>query len=441
MNALYLDLRSGVSGDMFLGALLDLGVGVTEVEHQLRGLPVYGWHLHVARAMRSGVAGTKVDVHVSETCHPDGHDATGGHANEHQPTEMGHLPVNAGEHGYTPTVRQPHRDAKTIRSLIMSSPCSPWVKEHSISVFQRIAEAEAKIHGCCPDDVHFHEVGAVDSIVDIVGSCIALEIIGRPKVLASEVTDGCGWVECAHGRYPVPVPATIEILAARKIPIRQCGEPHELVTPTGAALVAEFADSFGPIPLMRVQRVGYGIGARELAGRPNVLRALLGEVVAEVESPQRDWETDTVAVLETNLDDITPEMLGHFAEQMFGAGALDVFFTPVQMKKNRPGVLLGLICAADRADEFTEKIMRQTSAFGVRRTLCERRKLRREFRTVVTQFGDITVKLGLLNGEIIHVAPEYESCKEAASKTGARLADVYDAARRCFSNEGSQEKH
>ncbi len=314
--------------------------------------------------------------------------------------------------------------------MIAASGLSPWVKDKSIAVFQRIAEAEGKIHGLPPDQVHFHEVGAVDSIVDIVGACVALELLGRPRVLASAATDGCGWVDCAHGRLPVPAPATLAILGARQVPLTQCEEPTELITPTGAALVAEFAESFGPMRNFVPQRVGFGVGTRQNRGRPNVLRAVLGETQRDASGC--DWETDTITVLETNLDDVSAEILGNFVDRALAEGALDVFFVPIQMKKNRPGVLLTVLCVDAQADRFTESILRETSAFGVRRYPAERRKLRREFTKVATPFGEITVKLGSLNGKVVQAAPEFESCKAAAEKSGAPVKDVYAAALKGF---------
>jgi hypothetical protein len=288
--------------------------------------------------------------------------------------------------------------------------------------------AEGKIHGKPAEQVHFHEVGAVDSIIDIVGACLAIELLGRPRLLAAPVVEGTGWVKCAHGRFPVPTPATLEILGARGVPVSQCDEPHELVTPTGAALLAELVESFGPMRDLTTLRVGYGLGMRENKTRPNVLRAVLCETAAT--ASVHDWETDTVAVLQTNLDDANAEVLGAFAEKALAWGALDVFHTPVQMKKNRPGVLLTLLCAEAEADKFAELILKETTAFGVRRQLAERRKLRREFATVKTPFGDVTVKLGKLDGQVVQAAPEYESCKRAAEQAGVPLKQVYEAANR-----------
>ena len=218
-----------------------------------------------------------------------------------------------------------------IQGLIDRSLLSGWAKDKAKAIFRRIAVAEGRIHGRPAEEVHFHEVGAVDSIVDIVGACIALELLGRPRVLASAVVEGTGWVDCAHGRFPVPAPATLEILGARGIPITQCEEPHELVTPTGAALLAELAEGFGPMQDLTPTRIGYGLGSRENRTRPNVVRAVLGETVALAAGPTRDWETDVVVVLETNLDDASAELLGNFSEKALAQGALDVFHTPIQM--------------------------------------------------------------------------------------------------------------
>jgi uncharacterized protein (TIGR00299 family) protein len=307
------------------------------------------------------------------------------------------------------------------------------VKQKSVAVFQRIAVAEGKVHGLPPEKVHFHEVGAVDSIVDIVGAGIALELLGKPRVLASPVVEGTGWIDCAHGRFPIPAPATLAILGARGIPVSQCEEPHELVTPTGAALLAEFAESFGPMRQLVAEKIGFGLGARDNETRPNVLRAILGEAqAAGVAVNAHNWETDTIAVLETNLDDINAEVLGHFVELAFSKGALDVFHTPIQMKKNRPGVLLTVLCAEDEADKFTELLLRETSSFGVRRSAAERRKLAREITEVQTAFGAVAVKLGRLDGRVVQAAPEYESCRALAAQAGVPLKAVYEAAVRAI---------
>ncbi len=244
-------------------------------------------------------------------------------------------------------------------------------------------------------------------------------------MLASDAVDGAGWMDCAHGRFPMPAPATLEILAARGVPISQCEEPHELITPTGAALLAEFVEKFGVIERLVPNRVGWGVGGRENKTRPNLLRAVLGETEA---ASAHDWETDVVAVLETNLDDASPELMGHFVERAMAAGALDVCQTPAQMKKNRPGVLLTVLCRPQETERFSELILRHTSAFGLRHRLAQRHKLRRQFLTVRTPYGEVTVKIGRLDGEIVQAAPEFESCRKVAEEKNVALKAVYEAA-------------
>ncbi len=453
MKTLYLDIFSGISGDMLVGALLDLGADPGKLDRELSKLKMDGYHLHVARAQKSGIEGVKFDVHLAHD-HDHGHEehdhgdhehhhaenqGHGGHSHSHSHGDETH---SHGDHGHEHSHDHDHDEDRTftgIKNLIQGSKLSPWVKRKSIAVFQRIAVAEGKIHGKPPGQVHFHEVGAVDSIVDIVGACIAFELIGKPRVLASAVVEGTGWVDCAHGRFPVPTPATLAILGARGIPLSQCEEPHELITPTGAALLAEFSEGFGAMENLVAERIGFGLGTRDNLTRPNVLRAVLGSAAAPkagrstpaAKSPAPlDWETDRVAVLETNLDDISSEILGGFMDSALEAGALDVFHTPIQMKKNRPGILLSVLCAECDADRFSEMILRQTSAFGVRRSLVERRKLCREFATVKTPFGEVTVKLGKLNGRIVQAAPEFESCKKVATRKKVPVREVFIAASR-----------
>ena len=551
MNTLYLDIFSGISGDMFLGALIDLGADVRALERELEKLQLGGWQIHAARGRKSNIEGVKFDVrlthqqregHTDGTTHSHPHSPREGHGHENDhpgagpaqgahggpliATSQGRVELSVFETNVPPRFRlyfldpkgeatappapatvtletirpgkkrhafkfkhqgdyleateqlpEPHeftavvtlkrgtrtekyetgfvedhhhhdhgqsrgpdheghdhaRNFSQIKELIQRSALSDWVKQKSIAVFRRIAVAEGQIHGLPPEQVHFHEVGAVDSIVDIVGACVALEILGQPRVLAGPVVEGVGFIECAHGRFPLPAPATLAILGARGAGVTQCEEPHELVTPTGAALLAEFAESFGPMQGLVATKIGYGLGARDNRTRPNVLRAILGESSA-ADSGGHDWETDTVAVIETNLDDINAEILGHFVERAFAQGALDVFHTPIQMKKNRPGVLLTVLCAAADADKFSELILRETSAFGVRRHSTERRKLKRELVTVKTAHGEVTIKLGQLNGKIVQVAPEFESCKKLAAEAGVPLKQVYEAALKEMTN-------
>jgi hypothetical protein len=414
MKTLYLDIFSGISGDMFVGALIDLGADARQLERELKKLKLDGYHLHIARQQKSGIAGVKFNVHLA-----DAHEHRHGH----------HHHDHAHEHHH-----EENRTFEGINKLIGRSKLSVWVKKKSVAVFQRIAEAEGKIHGLPPEKVHFHEVGAVDSIVDIVGACIALELLGKPRVLAAPVVEGTGWVNCAHGRFPVPAPATLAILGMRGIGVTQGDEPHELVTPTGAALLAEFVESFGPMQNLVAEKIGFGLGMRDHHTRPNILRVVLGRAskVQNSKSKMPDWETDRVAVLETNLDDVCGEILGHIVEAALAAGALDVFHTPIQMKKNRPGVLLTVLCAETEADRFSEMILRETSAFGVRRTMAERRKLRREFFKVKTPFGEVTLKIGRLNGKVVQAAPEFESCKKLAVRAKIPLKRVYEAALKAF---------
>jgi uncharacterized protein (TIGR00299 family) protein len=253
-------------------------------------------------------------------------------------------------------------------------------------------------------------------------------------VFASPVVEGTGWIDCAHGKFPVPAPATLAILGARGIGLTQCEEPHELVTPTGAALLAEFVESFGPMENLVAGKIGFGLGTRENKTRPNVLRAVLGSH-SKVQSPKSkvaaaglDWETDRVAVLETNLDDCAGEILGAFVETALAAGALDVFHTPIQMKKNRPGVLLTVLCVESDADKFSELILCETTAFGVRKTVAERCKLRREFAEVKTALGKVTVKIGRLGGKVVQAAPEFESARKLAAKAGVPVKQIFEAA-------------
>jgi len=424
---------------MFIGAMLDLGLTLDHLERELAKLPVEGYHLHVSRDKRSEIEGTKFDVHLGHhhgNEHTHEHEHEHGHEHDHQhghAHEHGHAGKHDHQHSHEHGDKHEHgRSYTEIRRLIAGSGLSEWVKTKATAVFHRVAVAEGKIHGQPADQVHFHEVGAVDSIVDIVGACVALEYLGQPRVLASAVIDGTGWIDCDHGRFPIPAPATLEILAARGVSISQCDEPHELITPTGAALLAEFVETFGPMEGLAVERIGFGVGSRENKTRPNVVRAILGPSAA---TAAHDWETDMVAVLETNLDDANPEWLGHFVEKAMADGALDVCQTPTLMKKNRPGVLLTVLCAQAEADKFSEWILRHTSAFGVRRTVAERRKLRREFREVRTPFGEVSVKIGLLDGRVVQTAPEYESCKKLAQEKNVPLKTVYEAALAALTSE------
>jgi len=432
MKTLFFDLFSGISGDMTLGALLDLGVHFEDLQNELKKLNVAGYHLHSARAKRFQIEGVQFSVHLENAALPHTHsfnplDPLHSHSHTHEHSHFELIP-GLHEHPHSHGSEE-HRNFAQIREIISASTLSNWVKQRAIAVFQRVADAEGKIHGVPPNEVHFHEVGAVDSIIDIVGACIALELLDKPRIVAGPVIEGSGWVDCAHGRFPVPAPATMAILAARNVPISQCEEPHELVTPTGAAILAEFVESFTPMQGLTPERVGYGIGSRDNKTRPNVLRVILGQTE---QSAAFDWESDTISVLETNLDNINSEILGAFVEKGLAAGALDVFYTPIEMKKNRPGVLLTVLCQEKDADRFSELILRETTAFGVRRTTAHRWKLSREIQKTATPFGEVEIKLGRLNGQIVQASPEFESCRKVAEQAHVPIKTVYAATQTAF---------
>lgn len=455
MKTLYLDIFSGISGDMFLGAMIDLGLELPKLERELAKLKLTGYHLHARRQQNANIEGIKFDVHLEEDG-AHGHTHARGHGHEHDEHHHHHGHEHGHAHGHSHSHDHDHdhehhhhhddhehhhlaehehgRDFATIKQLIDLSSLSDWVKDKAKAVFHRVAIAEGKVHGQPPEQVHFHEVGAIDSIVDIVGACIALELLGRPRVLAAAVVEGTGWVNCQHGRFPVPTTATLEILGARGIAVTQCEEPHELVTPTGAALLAEFVETFGPMHGLVAQKIGYGLGTRQNKTRPNVLRAVLASHSAALPAPvvgsseARDWETDFVTVLETNIDDCPGEILGYVIERALASGALDVFHTPIQMKKNRPGVLLTILCRPEQADDFSAMLLTETSAFGVRRSNAERRKLPRAFVKAKTPFGEVSLKLGKLNGKLIQASPEFESCRSLAAQAKVPLREIYAAA-------------
>jgi len=304
--------------------------------------------------------------------------------------------------------------------MIDASSLSEPVKRRALAVFHRIAIAEGKIHGMSPEDVHFHEVGAVDSIADVVCACAGIEALGVDRVLVSSLAEGTGVIDCAHGRFPLPAPATLEILAG--IPLSQTNRPEEQITPTGAAIVAEFGAAFGPMPMIAQDKIGYGCGSRNPSDRPNVLRAVLGELTTASD------ERDEIVELRTNLDDTSPEVIAACVEDLFAAGALDCFLTPIQMKKGRPGTLLTVLTTPSDAEKLANQILRDTTAFGVRMHPCPRLKLRRDYRTVETEYGAITIKTGFIGSEQVQASPEYDSCREAAEKAGVAVRKVIEAA-------------
>lgn len=440
MRVLFLDCISGISGDMTVGALCDLGVKPSAFEWELSKLDLGDFHMHFERQQRKAIEGIKFGIHEGAThrhdqdapCACADHD----HAHEphhHEHGEHGHVHDHEHGHPHHHHEEEEHAHGRSyaqIRALLEASDLSDFVKTHALSIFHRIAVAEGKIHGKPPEEVGFHEVGALDSIADIVLACAGIEALGVDEVRVSPLYDGHGWVDCAHGRFPVPCPATLELLAG--IPVGQIDEPFEFITPTGAAIVAEFGRSFGVMPTMRIEKIGYGIGARQLANRPNVLRAVLGEVDA---IPVTPYQTDTVVRVETNIDDLSPEITGAVLGRLMDAGALDATLMPIQMKKNRPGVQLSVLCEEAALEKIADLIFTETTAFGLRMDRVERWKLERRFETVRTPWGEITVKLGLRAGKIVQIAPEFESCRSVSEQTSQPLRAVYEAAIRAYRQE------
>ena len=395
---------------MMVGALIDLGVSPSTFEWELSKLEVEDYHLHFARQERRGIAGVKFDVHTGAT-HNDPGDPQGAPKRAHAHSHSTPLPSSRG------------REHAEIRALIEQSGLSEFVKTRSIAIFRRIAEAEAKIHGVPIDRVHFHEIGALDSIVDIVLTCVGIETLGVSQIYVSSLVDGDGSTHCAHGEYPIPAPATLEIL--RGIPVRQIAVPFELITPTGAAIIAEFQHHVGLMPPLRTIKIGYGLGARDSSPRPNALRAILGEL-------EQTAGTEMVVEIQANIDDLSPEILAASQERLLQAGALDVFFTPAQMKKNRPGTLLTVLCDHDHLDQIERIIFHETTTFGIRFWEAFRRVLGRELRSVDTELGVIRVKIGRLGTQIVQVSPEYEDCHSIAKSTSTPLKRVYEIAIAAF---------
>jgi uncharacterized protein (TIGR00299 family) protein len=402
MRIAYLDCASGLSGDMTLGALIDAGVDLAAVQAGIDSLGLPSCRLAVAEVKKRGFRALQLTV-------------------EHEP-----------EHK--------HRHLHHITAMIEGSTLTPRQRELANRIFLRLAQAEAKVHGSTIEKVHFHEVGAVDSIADIVGSAIAWDLLGVERIVCAPVPTGTGFVEIAHGRCSIPAPATAELLAG--IPLADFPVEGELTTPTGAAIVAALADSFGPLPAMTIERIGYGAGQKDFA-HPNLLRLLIGETPGEPASAvgsrgaTQDSSiaspiADAIILLETNLDDITGEHLGFAIERLWAAGALDVSTAPLTMKKNRPGVLLAVQCRPADADEMASIVFRETTALGLRRSTVSRLTLPRRSVKVETPFGQVAGIVATLPGGASRFSPEYEACAEVARRQGATLADVDSAARTAY---------
>ncbi len=380
---------------MTLGALLACGADEAEFRERLRALNVPGYELSIQRVQREGITATDVDVRLLEV-------------------DQGH-----GRH------------LSDIAALLEAGTLPARVQRDALAVFTRLADAEAKIHGTTREEIHFHEVGAVDAIVDIVGACLLLDMLGVEQVATSSIPCGYGTITCQHGIMPVPAPATMELLHG--FPVHSVDIKGELVTPTGASIVTTLSDpaTAGRMPAMRVLSSGFGCGKKQFKpDMPNLLRVIIGEPEAQGKDESADRTPQTITVLETNLDDQNPEGFDLLMERAFAAGALDVFFAPIQMKKNRPATLVTVLCPVEKADALTETLFRETGTFGIRVREQRRCTLERSWRTVETPFGDIRLKAGAWQGEEMTVVPEYEDCKRAALQHGVPLRRVYESALR-----------
>lgn len=385
MRAVYFDCFAGVSGDMIIGAQLDLGVDLAALKLQLSSLGLKDYEITSRKVVRGGIAATKFDVVIDQAA-------------------------------------QPERTLAHIRSIISGSSLSDRVKKQAAAVFERLAESEARVHGTTPDKVHFHEVGAVDSIVDTVGAMIGFELLGIEEFSCSPLRVGSGSVETQHGRLPVPAPATADLL--RGVPIYAGELAGEFVTPTGAAIVATLCAGFGPLPKMRLEGIGYGAGSRDPKGFPNALRLLVGEP----DLIQSEKSNQTIVVVETNIDDMNPQIYGFVMDRAFALGALDVFLVPAQMKKNRPGVLLTALCEPDKAEAIKEMLLAETTTLGLRFYEAKRRVLEREIVEVDTEYGLIRIKVARDGARTLHFQPEYEDCVRLALERKAPLLEVQAAA-------------
>jgi uncharacterized protein (TIGR00299 family) protein len=456
MRIAYLECFSGMSGDMFMGALLDAGVPRRVLEDAVAALGV-GARLEISRVVRSGISATKVDVWVdgekdvpgeqywakqerdgeqpstAKARHEHGHhDDPGHHDHGHSP---GPEAAGAGtsaplghSHGHT---HEQIRGLNEIREIIGTAAISDTAKNTAIAIFAALATAEAKIHATSIEKVHFHEVGAVDAMVDVVCAAVGAEALGVDEIVCSPLNVGGGSMKCAHGTFPVPAPATVELL--KDAPVYSAGVQAELVTPTGAAIVKILATRFAAFPEMKIEKSGYGAGSREFAGLPNVVRLTLGESASTLTAKTA---SEIVTVLEANLDDLNPQVFGYVMDRLFDEGALDAFGIPVQMKKNRPGTLLTVLCRPEAASRLTQLIFTETTTLGVRRRDEARQALARRWEKVSTQWGEVRIKIASMNGTVTNYAPEYEDCRHIAAQHQVPLKTVIQEATQAYSNMG-----
>jgi uncharacterized protein (TIGR00299 family) protein len=396
MKIAYFDCFSGISGDMTLGAIVDCGVELGALETELRRLKLPDWKISAEKVKRGAIFATKVNVETHEHHH--------------------------------------HRGLTVILKMIEEAKLAPRVTERATQIFRRLGETEAKVHQIDVEKVHFHEVGAVDAIVDIVGTAIGFELLGIDEFACSSLDVGAGQVKAAHGIMPVPAPATAELL--RGAPTYSSGIAKELVTPTGAAIATTLATRFGEMPPIHLQSIGYGAGSADIAERPNVLRLLVGDAVG-MEKGER-WDAP-ISVIEANLDDMNPQLYGYFVDRALEAGALDVFSTPVQMKKNRPGILVTLLCDSAAQTKLIDLVFRETTTIGVRTYDVRRRTLERELVPVETPLGEVRMKISRLNGTMLNAVPEYEDCRKIAAERGIPLKEVLTLAN--FHYQKGRENH
>lgn len=453
MRIAYIECFSGISGDMFLGALVDAGVSPQLLEQTVAGLNL-GAKLEISRVIRSGISATKVDVwvdgekdmpreeywakqdaghaaphshhehpHEHETAHSHAHDDehSSGKTRAEAPAPHGHTPTDTHTHSHS------HRGLSEIRKIITAAPISDSAKKTAISIFEALGVAEAKIHNVPLETIHFHEVGAVDAIVDIVCAAVGTEALGVDEIVCSRLNVGGGTVKCAHGTFPVPAPATLELL--KDAPVYSSGLQAELVTPTGAAIVKTLAKRFSTFPEMKIEKSAYGAGSRDFADHPNVLRIVIGEDGATLAAKT---DSDTIAILEANLDDLNPQVFGYVMDRLLEDGALDAFGIPVQMKKNRPGTLLTVLCKPSDADQLSQLLFSETTTLGVRRRDESRRTLARRWESVRTQWGEVRIKIASMNGTVTNYAPEYEDCRRIAADMHVPLKTVMQEATRAY---------
>jgi uncharacterized protein (TIGR00299 family) protein len=424
MKTLYFNCFSGISGDMTIGALLDCGLGFDYLKTELRKLSVEGYELRMSRVTRSNLSAIKFDVlihgepkpiehHHHEHSHEHGAEHSHDHAehtHEHHHHDSGHF----------------HRKASQILAMIGESKLTPKTKLIATDIFTKLAISEGKVHHIAPEDVEFHEVGAIDSIIDTVGAAIGFEALGIERFLCSSINVGSGFIHCQHGVFPVPAPATADLL--RHATIYQKHVQTELVTPTGAAILAAVVNRFGDLSGFAAEKVGYGAGSKQFTDFPNCLRVMIGEEHAVA----ADQKGPGVVVIEANIDDMTPQNFAYATEKLLAAGALDVFTIPIQMKKARPGQLLQVLASSDAVDRLTQVIFRETSTIGIRRYAVERSVLDREFVEVATEFGNVNIKVSTMDGEVMNAAPEYEDCARIAQEKNVPLKKIQSLAMKAY---------